>query len=62
MISLAVKLKDESNSKQYEEKYGPGDYIPPVHTMFWSFRAMVMSGTFMLLLELTDGSYQEKIV
>lgn len=36
--------------KQYEEKYGPGDYIPPVHTMFWSFRAMVMSGTFMLLL------------
>ncbi len=27
--------------KQYEEKYGPGDYIPPVHTMFWSFRAMV---------------------
>ena len=48
--------------KQYEEKYGPGDYIPPVHTMFWSFRAMVMSGTFMLLLELTDGSYQEKIV
>ena len=28
----------------------PGDYIPPVHTMFWSFRAMVMSGTFMLLL------------
>ncbi|MGQ0454578.1 hypothetical protein ACT4UM_22975, partial [Bacillus sp. SS-TM] len=24
--------------------------MPPVHTMFWSFRAMVMSGTFMLLL------------
>ncbi|WP_144551861.1 cytochrome ubiquinol oxidase subunit I [Bacillus mycoides] len=36
--------------KQYEEKYGPGDYIPPVRTMFWSFRAMVMSGTFMILL------------
>ncbi|MDM5188199.1 cytochrome ubiquinol oxidase subunit I [Bacillus sp. DX4.1] len=36
--------------KEYEAKYGPGDYIPPVRTMFWSFRAMVASGTFMLLL------------
>ena len=35
--------------KQYEEKYELGLYSP-VHTMFWSFRAMVMSGTFMLLL------------
>ncbi|CAM4286998.1 cytochrome D ubiquinol oxidase subunit I [Bacillus manliponensis] len=35
---------------EYEAKYGPGDYIPPVRTMFWSFRAMVMSGTFMLIL------------
>ncbi|MBU5466825.1 cytochrome ubiquinol oxidase subunit I [Virgibacillus sp. MSJ-26] len=36
----------------YEAKYGPGDYIPPVKTVFWSFRAMVMSGTAMLLLGL----------
>jgi len=36
----------------YEAKYGPGDYIPPVKTVFWSFRAMVISGTAMLLLGL----------
>src|SRR5699024_306592 len=28
----------------YEAKYGPGDYIPPVKTVFWSFRVMVISG------------------
>lgn len=37
---------------EYEEKYGPGDYIPPVRTLFWSFRAMVGSGSLMLLLSL----------
>lgn len=36
----------------YEAKYGPGDYIPPVKTVFWSFRTMVMSGMAMLLLGL----------
>ena len=35
---------------QYEETYGPGDYIPPVRTTFWSFRIMVASGTAMILL------------
>ena len=34
----------------YEEKYGPGNYIPPVKTVFYSFRIMVLSGTFMLLI------------
>lgn len=33
----------------YEAKYGPGDYIPPVRTVFWSFRAMIGTGTLMLL-------------
>lgn len=37
---------------EYEEMYGPGDYIPPVRTLFWSFRAMVGSGSVMLLLSL----------
>lgn len=37
---------------EYEAKYGPGDYIPPVKTLFWSFRAMVGSGSLMLLLGL----------
>lgn len=35
---------------QYVEKYGPGDYIPHVPTIFWSFRAMVVSGTLMLMV------------
>ena len=34
------------------QKYGPGDYIPPVRLTFWSFRAMVGAGGLMLLLAL----------
>ncbi|MEJ8777472.1 cytochrome ubiquinol oxidase subunit I [Pseudogracilibacillus sp. ICA-222130] len=35
---------------QYEEKYGPGDYIPPVKTLFWAFRIMTGAGGVMVLL------------
>lgn len=35
---------------EYEQKYGPGDYIPPVRTTFWSFRIMVAAGTAMIVL------------
>ncbi|WP_232696540.1 cytochrome ubiquinol oxidase subunit I [Brevibacillus daliensis] len=35
---------------EYEQLYGPGDYIPPVSTTFWSFRIMVLGGTAMILL------------
>lgn len=38
--------------EQYVEKYGPGNYIPPVRTLFWSFRVMVGSGSILLLLAL----------
>jgi len=38
--------------EMYVEKYGPGDYIPPVRTLFWSFRAMVGAGGLMILLGL----------
>lgn len=38
--------------EHYEEKYGPGNYIPPVRTVFYSFRVMVLSGTIMLLIGL----------
>lgn len=38
--------------KEYEEKYGPGNYIPPVRTTFWSFRVMVGAGTVMIVLGL----------
>jgi cytochrome bd ubiquinol oxidase subunit I len=36
--------------KQYEDQYGPGDYIPPVTITFMAFRVMVGSGTIMLML------------
>lgn len=35
---------------EYEQLYGPGNYIPPVRTTFWSFRIMVAAGTLMILL------------
>ncbi len=37
---------------QYEEQYGPGNYIPPVKTTFWSFRIMVGAGSLMIVLAL----------
>lgn len=36
--------------KEYEEKYGPGNYIPPVKTTFWSFRIMAGAGGVMILV------------
>lgn len=41
---------------EYETEYGPGNYIPPVKTLFWGFRAMVGSGSLMLLLGMI-GTY-----
>ena len=38
--------------KEYQTKYGPGDYRPDVPALFWSFRIMVGAGGFMLLLAL----------
>jgi cytochrome d ubiquinol oxidase subunit I len=37
---------------EYEQLYGPGDYIPPVTVSFWAFRGMVGSGLIMPLLAL----------
>jgi cytochrome bd ubiquinol oxidase subunit I len=36
-------------NERYQELYGPGDYIPPVAPVYWSFRAMVAIGSFLLL-------------
>ncbi|HHV65426.1 MAG TPA: cytochrome ubiquinol oxidase subunit I [Peptococcaceae bacterium] len=36
----------------YEAEYGPGNYIPPVSTVYWSFRLMVAAGGLMILLSL----------
>ena len=35
---------------QYEELYGPGNYIPNIPMAFWNFRIMVGVGTLMVLL------------
>lgn len=35
---------------EYEQTYGPGDYIPPVRTTFWSFRIMIAAGCLMIVL------------
>lgn len=35
---------------EYEQKYGPGHYIPSVFTAYWSFRIMVGAGFLMLAL------------
>jgi cytochrome d ubiquinol oxidase subunit I len=38
--------------KQYEQQYGPGDYVPPPYILYWSFRTMVGSGLLMILISL----------
>jgi cytochrome d ubiquinol oxidase subunit I len=35
---------------EYEQAYGPGDYMPFVPLIYWSFRAMVGAGVLMLVL------------
>lgn len=35
---------------EYEKQYGPGDYVPSVFLLYWSFRAMVGAGFVMVLL------------
>jgi cytochrome bd-type quinol oxidase subunit 1 len=37
---------------EYVRTYGPGDYIPPVALVYWSFRVMVGAGVLLLLLAL----------
>lgn len=41
--------------KEYQTKYGPGDYRPDVPALFWSFRIMVGAGGVMLLLAFTTA-------
>jgi len=37
---------------EYEQTYGPGNYVPPVAVSYWTFRIMVGAGVVMLLLVL----------
>ena len=36
-------------NERYQELYGPGEYIPPVTWVYWSFRIMVAIGSLLLL-------------
>jgi cytochrome bd ubiquinol oxidase subunit I len=38
--------------KEYEETYGPGDYLPPVNIVYWSFRFMVGLGMLFILFSI----------
>jgi cytochrome d ubiquinol oxidase subunit I len=35
---------------EYEARYGPGSYVPPIKWTYWSFRIMVGAGLLMLML------------
>jgi cytochrome d ubiquinol oxidase subunit I len=37
---------------EYEQTYGPGDYVPPVAVSYWAFRIMMAPGLLMILFAL----------
>lgn len=47
--SKEVRGIDEIQA-EYEQRYGPGDYVPVVGVTYWSFRAMVGAGSALLAL------------
>jgi len=48
-VDAEVKGINEIQS-EYEQKYGPGDYVPSVIMSYWMFRFMVGVGILMLIL------------
>lgn len=46
---------------QYEKDYGPGNYTPPVTLLFWSFRIMVFSGSFLMLVLFLAAVFTKKL-
>ena len=40
---------------QYEQQYGPGDYIPPVEAAYWGMRIMAYLGTLVFLVALVGA-------
>jgi len=49
--SFEGEVKGINNlQEEFEAKYGPGDYIPPVTLSFWLFRIMVGVGSLMILI------------
>ena len=47
-------------SQQYEEQHGQGDYIPPVATLFWSFRIMTAGAGVLVLLGLIGAFFNNR--
>ena len=43
--------------QEYIAKYGPGNYVPAVTPVFWSFRIMVAAGSLMMLVVLAAGFF-----
>ncbi|NEY20596.1 cytochrome ubiquinol oxidase subunit I [Bacillus ginsengihumi] len=54
----------ETLQKQYEQKYGKGNYIPPVRTTFWSFRIMSLAGLALCALGIVGAflAFRKKLV
>ena len=40
---------------QYEQQYGPGNYIPNVFIQYWSMRVMAYGGVLIFLIALLGG-------
>ncbi|MBR6014060.1 MAG: cytochrome ubiquinol oxidase subunit I [Selenomonadaceae bacterium] len=64
--SFEGEIKGINNlQKEYMETYGPGNYIPDVKGMFWSFRAMVGIGGLLLFVTFVMGMavffFEEKL-
>ncbi|MFW5707653.1 MAG: cytochrome ubiquinol oxidase subunit I [Bacteroidota bacterium] len=48
--NLTTEVKGMNDlQKEYEAKYGAGDYLPPVAIVYWSFRLMVGLGMLFIL-------------
>ena len=48
--NLTTEVKGMNDlQKEYEEAYGPGDYLPPVAVVYWSFRLMVGLGMLFII-------------
>ncbi|NBC83932.1 MAG: cytochrome ubiquinol oxidase subunit I [Bacteroidetes bacterium] len=51
--NLTSEVKGMKNlQKEYKEKYGQGDYLPPVAIVYWSFRFMVGLGMLFILFSI----------
>jgi cytochrome d ubiquinol oxidase subunit I len=42
---------------QYEQKYGEGNYLPPIRTVYWSMRVMAYSGSLVALVALLGAFF-----